>query len=356
MKVQLNNFLRCATWLFCLRLIILGSTFSVCSAEETRHGRPNILFICTDDQAHWALGAFGDTQAVTPNMDRLLSEGAYLVNSFVSTPVCSPSRAATLTGRYGHEVGVRNWIRRFDKGVPGYGLDPASTTSAELLKQAGYATALIGKWHLGDDPEHHPNNHGFDYFMGNLRGGFEVQDPSLQRNGKPVTSKGLTADILADEVISRLGHYADRKDDAPFFIAWHTRAPHMKWLPVAPEDMAPYDASGFRADVPDFPNLDRERVDRWMKEYLASTRSVDRNLGRVMEALDRLGLRENTLVIYTADHGYHMGHHGIWHKGNGHWILNDPVAADGNIGRNQRPNMWGTLHPGAHLRPLARSG
>ena len=302
-------------------------------------GRPNILFICTDDQAPWALGASGNQQAITPNMDRLVSQGAYLVNSFVTTPVCSPSRAATLTGLYGYEAGVRNWVQ-FGKRANGQGINPESVTSAELLKQNGYSTSLIGKWHLGEEKEHHPNNHGFDYFMGHIQGGFAVNNPTFQRNGEQIIFKGLTADILADDVISRLKAHAGDRQERPFFIAWHTRAPHTKWLPVAPEDMAPYDRPGFRADVPDYPDLNREKVDRWMKEYLASTRSVDRNLGRVMEALKRNGLDENTVVIFTADHGYNMGHHGIWHKGNGHWILNHTVPRQGNIGANQRPNMW----------------
>lgn len=301
--------------------------------------RPNVLFICTDDQAPWALGASGNKQAVTPNMDRLFSQGAYLVNSFVTTPVCSPSRAATLTGRYGHEAGVRNWVQ-FGKRANGQGINPDSVTTAELLKLAGYSTSLIGKWHLGEEKEHHPNNHGFNYFMGHIQGGFAVNNPTFQRNGEAVKFDGLTADVLADDVISRLEQHAGDKKKRPFFIAWHTRAPHTKWLPVAPEDMAPYDKPGFVADVPDFPDLDRERVDRWMKEYLASTRSVDRNLGRVMAALERKGLADNTIVIYTSDHGYNMGHHGIWHKGNGHWILKHTVPRKGNIGTNQRPNMW----------------
>ena len=311
----------------------------VSGSRPKADGCPNILFICTDDQAPWALGASGNKQAVTPHMDRLVSEGAYLVNSFVSTPVCSPSRAATLTGRYGYEAGVRNWVQ-FGKGAKGQGIEPESVTSAELLKQSGYSTSLIGKWHLGEETKHHPNNHGFDYFMGHIQGGFAVNDPTFQRNGKPIQFEGLTADILADDVISRLDSHTSGKQENPFFIAWHTRAPHTKWLPVAPEDMAPYDVEDFRADVPDYPDLNRKEVDRRMKEYLASTRSVDRNLGRVMEALDERGLAENTIVIYTSDHGYHMGHHGIWHKGNGKWILNHPVPRDGNIGENQRPNMW----------------
>ena len=329
-------------WMTLLTAGMLGAC-SVGSAanEELRapKDKPNILFICTDDQAPWALGASGNKQAITPHMDKLVSEGAYLVNAFVSTPVCSPSRAATLTGLYGHEAGVRNWVQ-FGKKAAGQGLDPASVTSAELLKKAGYSTALIGKWHLGEEPHHHPNKHGFDYFMGHIQGGFAVNNPRFQRNGAPVRFQGLTADVLADDVISRLESHAAEEQKKPFFIAWHTRAPHTRWLPVAPEDMAPYNEPGFRADVPDYPNLDRAKVDRWMKEYLASTRSVDRNLGRVMETLEKMGLSENTIVIYTSDHGYNMGHHGIWHKGNGHWILKNKVPRNGNIGADQRPNMW----------------
>ena len=133
---------------FCLILLSLSFATSVISGGvvlgDESDKRPNILFICTDDQAPWALGASGNKQAVTPHMDRLVSQGAYLVNSFVTTPVCSPSRAATLTGRYGYESGVRNWVQ-FGKRANGQGIDPASVTTAELLKQAGYSTSLIGK-------------------------------------------------------------------------------------------------------------------------------------------------------------------------------------------------------------------
>jgi choline-sulfatase len=302
--------------------------------------RPNILFVCADDQAPWALGASGNTQAITPNMDCLVSQSAYLVNSFVTSPICSPSRAATLTGLYGHEVGVRNWVQ-FGERAGGQGIDPHSVTIAELLQKAGYSTSLIGKWHLGEEVVHHPNNHGFDYFMGHIQGGFAVNDPKFQRNGEAIQFKGLTADILADDVISRLKVHAAQKQDQPFYIAWHTRAPHTRWLPVSPEDAKPY-GPDFDPVIPnpDFPNLDVPRVKKWMKEYLSSVRSVDRNLGRVMTALEKLGLNENTVVVYTSDHGYNMGHHGIWHKGNGHWILKQRVPQKGNIGPNQRPNMW----------------
>ena len=148
--------------------VTLFLTNSAVLHAETNAQQPNILFICTDDQAPWALGASGNKQALTPNMDKLVSEGAYLENAFVTTPVCSPSRAATLTGLYGYEVGVRNWVQ-FGQNAKGQGINPDSVTTAELLKAAGYSTSLIGKWHLGEEEKHYPTNHGFDYFMGHIQ-------------------------------------------------------------------------------------------------------------------------------------------------------------------------------------------
>lgn len=298
--------------------------------------RPNILFICTDDQAPWALGASGNKQAITPNMDRLVSQGAYLVNSFVSTPVCSPSRAATLTGRYGYEVGVFNWLKPGDQQN---GLDLDETTFAEALRIAGYRTGLVGKWHLGMNDRYYPTRQGFDYFMGHRHGGFATVNPELEEQGQKKKYKGLTADILGDHVVKFLSTHVAEHADKPFLLCWHTRAPHTRWLPVAPEDMKPY-AGDVKIDIPKYPDLDEARVNRMMREYLASVRSVDRNLGRVMKSLDDLKLTENTVVIFTSDHGYNMGHHGIWHKGNGIWILKHVVPASKNTGKNKRPNMY----------------
>ncbi|MDA0348745.1 MAG: sulfatase-like hydrolase/transferase [Verrucomicrobia bacterium] len=315
-----------------------GADSSNGSPAENSAGqaRPNILFICTDDQAAWALGASGNEQAFTPHMDQLVSQSAYLVNSFVSTPVCSPSRAATLTGRYGFEVGVFNWFMPADQD---HGLNLDETTFAKALREAGYHTGLVGKWHLGMNDRYYPTNYGFDYFMGHRHGGFKTVDPELEEQGMKKQYKGLTADVLGDHVIGFLkGHVADYQKQ-PFLLCWNTRAPHTKWLPVAPEDMEPYEGE-LEIAIPDYPDLDTKKVTGMMREYLASVRSVDRNLGRVMQTLDELKLSENTVVIFTSDHGYNMGHHGIWHKGNGIWILNHEVPATHNVGTNMRPNMY----------------
>ncbi len=306
------------------------------NGANAKPSQPNILFICTDDQAAWAIGASGNDQAITPHMDRLASQSAYLVNSFVTTPVCSPSRAATLTGQYGYEVGVHNWYKPTDQTN---GLDPTVTTFAETLRDAGYRTGLVGKWHLGMNDRFYPTLQGFDYFMGHRHGGFKVVDPELEEMGKEKTYAGLTADILANHAIGFIENHLNQSEDQPFLLCWHTRAPHFRWLPVAPEDSEPY-SDDFEISIPEYPDLDTVSVTRMMREYLMSTRSVDRNLGRVLDALDELNIADNTVVIYTSDHGYNMGHHGIWHKGNGKWILNHEVPATHNVAKDYRPNMY----------------
>src|SRR6185436_16616710 len=132
-------------------------------------GQPNILVIMTDDQAHWALGCYGNSECRTPNMDRLARDGARFTNAFVVTPVCSPSRASFFTGRYGTELRITDWINKPEMRA-GVGL-PDVPTWPGVLKHNGYTTALIGKWHLGDQPPFHPTRHGFDHFFGFLGGG-----------------------------------------------------------------------------------------------------------------------------------------------------------------------------------------
>ena len=310
-------------------LLLVGWLVSPAEARK-----PNILFIFTDDQAPWALGASGNPLAKTPHMDRIAREGAYLPNAYTVTPVCSPSRAALMTSRYGTEVGITDWIhpRREAK----LGLDPKFPVWPRELKKAGYRTALIGKWHLGRQDNQHPTRYGFDHFMGHRQGGWSPVNPTLEKDGTNRKFEGLTADVLADEALA----YVRANRSHPFLLCWHTRAPHARWLPVAEEDMAPYKGVDVPIPNPDYPKLDVPRVKRMTREYLASVRSVDRNVGRMLKALDELKLADHTIVIFSSDHGYNMGHNGIWHKGNGHWVLKPPPPATDNIPRGQRPNMY----------------
>jgi len=313
-----------------MRLLILALIALQGLAQE----RPNILFIFTDDQAPWALGLSGYPYADTPNMDGLFERGAYLPNSFTVTPVCSPSRASLLTSRYGTELGITDWLDYQSEHL--MGLDPDLTTWPELLQNAGYKTGLIGKWHLGLPDRYHPTRQGFGSFMGFRGGGTATADPRLEKNGVEKDFQGLTADILTDEALEFLRGNVDD----PFALCLFYRAPHTRWLPVADEDWAPFADLNPEIPNPEFPNLDTPRVKQMTREYLASTRTVDRNLGRIVDYLDESGLGENTIIIYSSDHGYNMGHSGVWHKGNGHYVLTKNPTATANIPDGQRPNMW----------------
>ena len=302
-------------------------------AVETA-ARPNILFVLTDDQAPWALGAAGSALARTPNMNRLFGEGAYLVNTFTTTPVCSPSRATLMTSRYGSELGITDWIN--PRKEPDHGLDPATVTWPEVLAREGYTTGLVGKWHLGTRDRFHPTRTGFGYFMGFRGGGSRVENPTLEKDGEDRQFEGLTTDILTDHAIE----FLEKNRSRTLLLCVHYRAPHAPWLPVAPEDSAPYDGLDPAIPNPDYPGLDTDLVKKKTREYLASVRGVDRNLGRLLKSLDDLGLSQKTVVIFSSDHGYNMGHNGIRHKGNGHWVLKEPPPATENIPRGQRPNMY----------------
>ena len=314
-----------------LALLLLTLATTLRAAE-----RPNIVFLFTDDQAPWALGAAGHPHAITPNMDRLVREGAYLRNAFTVTPVCSPSRASLMTSRYGTELGITEWIH--PRREPELGLDPKTVTWPEVLQKQGYATGLVGKWHLGVPDRFHPTKTGFDYFMGFRTGGNVPKNPTLEKDGKQQKFKGFLPDILTDHALE----FVRKNKDGPFLLCLHYRAPHARWLPVPEDDWAPFKNLDPKLPHPDYPKLDVKRVKRVTREYLASVKSVDTSVGRILKALDDMKLTERTIIIFTSDHGYNMGHNGIWHKGNGHWILTDPPPAVANIPRGQRPNMYDT--------------
>ena len=298
--------------------------------------KPNIIFIMTDDQGPWAFGAAPDPNARTPNIDHLVAQGARLKNYFVTTPVCSPSRAALITSRYATEVGIPDYLR--GKAQPPWSAT-RFTLWPRILADAGYQTALIGKWHLGDQDEYHPTNFGYSEFAGFRVGGETSKDPAVEIDGKVRQVKGYTPDILTDLAID----FVRRNNDQPFLLSLHFWAPHANtkdftpdgdrtWLPLSDADWNRFKDTNPVIPDPNYPKLDIPRLKRMTREYLASIAAVDRNLGRLLAVVDSLKRADNTVIIFTSDNGYNMGHNGIWHKGNGRWILAD--------NRGHRPNLY----------------
>jgi uncharacterized sulfatase len=305
-----------------------GLSVLVGTAQITAQAhRPNIVLLYTDDQAYWAVGANGNPEIHTPNLDRLFLGGARFNNAFVVTPVCSPSRVGLIASRWGFEVGVTDWINpRTEENL---GLDPAIVTWPEVLAEAGYVNGLVGKWHLGTQPRFHPHRVGYEHFMGFLSGGTRPMKPELEIDGVVKELSASLPDVLVDDAI----RFVERNRDRRFTMSVHFRAPHAPYHPVPSTDSAHY--VGKTLTVPDaYPGLDGDEVRRLTREYYGSVSSVDRNVGRLLDALDALDLSSRTIVLFTSDHGYNIGHHGIRHKGNARWIV------AGKTGR--RPNMYDT--------------
>lgn len=306
---------RSATW---SAVVILAAT---AAAQKS-----NLVTIVADDLGRWAMGAYDNREVRTPHLDRIAREGALFTRAFVACPVCSPSRATWLTGRYPTELGITDWISPREARA---GLGLRGTTWPRVLQQAGWTTALLGKWHLGTLPEFHPTRLGFHHFMGFLSGGNRPMDPKLEVDGKERQLRGPLPDLLVDDAIDWLRRNRAR----PFALSLHFRAPHLPYGPVPESDSAPYE--GLDPTVPRLRGLDAAQLKRRTKAYYASISSIDRNVGRLLAALEQLELSERTIVLFTSDHGYNEGRHRINTKGNGHWIA-------GGVSGPKRPNMWDT--------------
>lgn len=314
----------CCTWLMVLA-----------TAGITLAQRPNILFIYTDDQAEWTLGATGNRDIQTPVIDRLYKEGVRLDQCFATTPVCSPARASVMTSRYGTEVGITDWIN--PQSEPDVGLDPKeNTTWVKVLADSGYDTMLLGKWHLGTRDEFHPTKHGFRRFIGARPGSFGVKDAVLEVDGKEMKIPGLSIDYLTDQAIA----YLRGPHDKPFALCLHHRAPHSPYVPVAEDIWNHY--RKLDPGLPIYPDLDTDQAKSVMQKYLAAVAEIDRSTGRILAALEEAGLAGNTVVIFTSDQGYNVGQHGVWHKGNARWMLNRTRGLGGLDPALQRPNIFDT--------------
>ena len=355
-------------FLFPVCLFLFCFSVSIAVAADNR---PNIVFIFTDDHAYQAISAYhqalspeqaGPLRNTTPHLDRLAAEGMLFTRCCVTNSICAPSRAAIKTGKYGHLNGVMANYNRFDS---------SQQTFPRLLQQAGYQTAMIGKWHLGE--ELNANSAGFDHTEV-LFGQGPYYNPPMARNGERVQHTGYTTRIITDLSLEWI---RNRDPSQPFLLMKHHKAPHREWDPY------PYYFERYRDAVFEFPatfdsnhagrgraaleqdmtiaetmnlrdvkvnmpqqflnSLTEEQLAGWnqmfgnrraefeavrhdpvaltrwkyqmfMRDYMSCVASVDAAVGRVLQFLEDEGLAENTLVIYSSDQGFFLGEHGWFDK------------------------------------------
>ncbi|ASJ71565.1 sulfatase [Granulosicoccus antarcticus] len=334
--------------------------------------KPNIVFIMADDHASKAISCYGAGINKTPNLDRLADEGMRFDHCYVTNSICTPSRAAILTGTYNHVNCVTTLDTHIDNRLPNV---------AKHLRTGGYQTAIIGKWHLGEGGQHEPT--GFD-FWSVLPGQGEYFDPLMIEMGEEIEVPGYATDVITDKSLDWL---EQRDESKPFFLMCHHKAPHREWEPhpknrgLYQEDIAipetfdddyknrakaaseakmrikddmkyadlglvqpeggsevgertmrsstnrkvpnPEDVSGLKlidkdtGEVFTFKSqeeLSHFKYQRYLKRYLRTIESIDESVGRVLDYLDENGLADNTIVIYTSDQGFFLGEHGWFDK------------------------------------------
>jgi arylsulfatase A-like enzyme len=261
--------------------------------------RPNFLLIFTDDHGYGDVSTYHESDAQTLNIDRLAAEGMLFTSMRANCTVCSPSRAALLTGRYPDRVGVPGVIRTRPEDSWGH-LDPAVPTLADELKQAGYHTAIIGKWHLGLESPNTPTERGFDFFHGFLGDMMDSYTTHLRhgqnymrRNAEVIEAKGHATDLFTDWACEHLRDRA-RQPDQPFFLYLAYNAPHFPIEP--PEEWL----AKVRARAP---QLDEKRA-----QNVAFIEHLDHGIGRVLDTLQQTGLEGQTLVAFSADNGGSLPH------------------------------------------------
>ncbi|WP_372801442.1 sulfatase-like hydrolase/transferase [Lutibacter sp.] len=252
--------------------------------------KPNVIIIYTDDQGAVDLGSYGAKDIYSPNIDQLAKEGTRFTQGYVAAPVCAPSRAAMLTGKYPQNAGVSGNTSATPNSK---GLPAEQYTMAELFKDNGYATGHIGKWHLGMDEASSPNKQGFDYSFGHLRGcidnyshyfyweGPNVHD--LYENGKEVFYDGTYFPDLASE---KAINFVENQKDQPFFLYYAINMPHYPYQPT--EKWREF-----------YKNTPKPRGD-----YAAFISTIDERIGFLVDKLETLNLLENTIIIYQSDNGY----------------------------------------------------
>jgi arylsulfatase A-like enzyme len=273
------------------------------TTRVTKDQKPNIVLILADDLGYGDVGCYGCADTRTPNIDRIAAEGVRFTSFYSNGPECTPTRTALLTGRYQHRVGGLECaigtgnVGRYDDAIRlrashDLGLPASETSIAKMLKSAGYATGVCGKWHLGYEPKFFPSHHGFDYWFGPIGGATDyfhhcesTGQPAVYLNGKPVDREGYLTDLITEESVG----FIRRNARHPFFLYVSYTAPHTPYL--GPSDRRP----------------DPVREEDYNKgsrsTYIAMVERMDEGIGAILNALRDNGLAQNTLVIFMSDNG-----------------------------------------------------
>jgi arylsulfatase A-like enzyme len=269
------------------KLLVLFLGMALAAVAETQAAtKPNILHIVADDLGWKDVGFNGATDIKTPNIDALATGGAKF-SQFYTQSMCTPTRAALMTGRYPFRYGLQTIVI---PGPAGYGLDTTEHLLPQCLKDAGYTTAIIGKWHLGHaDIKYWPKQRGFDYQYGAMIGELDYYTHSDAgvldwfRNNQPVKEEGYTTQLIGNDAVKYIN---EQSADKPFYLYLTFNAPH-----------TPYQAPQEYIDR--FKNIEEPT----RRTYAGMVSCLDDEIGRVISALDKKGLRENTLIIFHSDNG-----------------------------------------------------
>jgi arylsulfatase A-like enzyme len=348
-----------------LRKPIISLTMALCvpafNSASAADQRPNILFIMSDDHATRAVSAYGDALVETPNIDRIAANGVRFDRAYVGNALCGPSRATTLTGLHSHGNGFysNEWSPDFDG---------QQQTFPHLLQAAGYQTAVVGKWHLYSDPV------GFDHWeiINNMFEHGTYYNPEFRSADGIEQTTGYVSDLVTDKAIDWLDTVEE--SNGPFMLMYHHKTPHRDWMP-GPEELKSWDEesrveeppsllrdlsqqtsgrqvarmtiseymtdqdvklkrakylnadqaqlweqafsegnSAYRAAELSEQDRVRWKYQRYIKTYIAAVQGMDRQVGRILDYLDRKGLTENTLIVYTSDQGFFLGENGWFDK------------------------------------------
>lgn len=310
----------------CVVAVLLAGRGGWCAEDAPRAARPNVLVILTDDMRWDALGVVQQEQGgqamfpwfKTPHLDRLAAEGCRFANAFVTTSLCSPSRASLLSGQYAHRHKVLNNFTDYPHELPSY---------PRRLQEAGYTTAYIGKWHMGEDDDR--QRPGFDFWMSH-RGQGNYWDNEFNVNGERRVLKGYYTRVVTDAAVAWLR----RPHDQPWLLVIGHKAPHGG--PIVPEPkfehafdadpvVRPANADNYHAadgkpqwleeSYPTWhglggPLYGQKDYDKFVRAYLGCIASVDESVGEVYQVLEESGQLDNTLLIFTSDNGFALGEHG----------------------------------------------